>query len=347
MRSRLIDTLTRVGKTPATWTSSDGSRILVLPHGGRILGLFSPASEKNFFWTHPALSSVESAEAFYQSADWHNSGGDRTWLSPEVDFFIPNFPSFDIYFQPREFDPGTYELTTENGELVLQNTFTSKLSRPKHTARLQITKRLAPALNPLRELSSNSFSQLEYAGFALHTRLEILESTGPVELNLWSLLQLPHGGDLIIPTFSRASVMHFMGEIGADDLSTTDQFIRYKMCAKGEQKIGVSSLYLSGRIGYLHENGADATLLIRNITVNPSAKYLDMPWESPGPTGAVVQACNVDSKLGAFSELEYHSPAIGGTTGVSICDDTSQLWAFSGSREVILCAARLLLCSTL
>ena len=347
MIAHLIATLTSTGKTPTMWTSSDGSRILVLPYGGRVLGLFPSTSDKNFFWTHPALDSVDSARAFYQSSSWHNSGGDRTWLSPEVDFFIPNFPSFDTYFQPREFDPGAYELNTENGELVLRNSFTSRLSRSKHTARMRITKRLTSAYNPLRELASGTFSQLEYAGFTLHTRLEIFESTGPVELNLWSLLQLPHGGDLIIPTFSRAAVAHFMGTIAPEDLEITDQFIRYKMRAKGENKIGVSPLCLTGRVGYLRTDGANASLVIRNIALNPSAKYLDMPWNLPMSAGAALQACNIDSNLGAFSELEYHAPAIGGATEISSCDDTSQLWAFTGPREAVSSVARLLLCSAL
>src|SRR5579862_6774036 len=129
MISRLVDTLISIDKSPILWTSPDGSRVVVLPYGGRILGLFSPHSDRNFFWTHPALDSVESAKAFYQSTVWHNSGGERTWLSPEVDFFIPNFPSLDTYFQPRVFDPGSYTIDTEVGAPTLRNTFKSKLSR--------------------------------------------------------------------------------------------------------------------------------------------------------------------------------------------------------------------------
>jgi len=347
MISVLVDTLTQVGKPPIIWTSVDGSRVLVFPYGGRILGLFSPVSDTNFFWTHPALQSGESARAFYQSANWHNSGGDRTWLSPEVDFFLPNYPSLDTYFQPREFDPGSYELTTENGGLTLENRFTSRLSRSKQTAHLLVTKRLAQAPDPLRELNIGGFSQLQYAGFGLCTRLEILQSSGSVELNLWSLLQLPHGGDLIIPTYSRASVIHFMGKIPASDLEITDRFVRYKMHAKGENKIGVPPLYPTGRVGYLLRKGAESSLLVRNFVVNPSAKYLDKPWTAPTSGGAAVQACSIDSNLGAFSELEYHAPAIGASTGHSVCEDTSQVWAFSGPEDVIIRAARLLLCSTL
>jgi hypothetical protein len=347
MTYTLIDTLTRIGKPPTTWKSHDGSTVLVLPYGGRILGLFAPDSDRNFFWTHPALESVDSADAFYRSTEWHNSGGDRTWLSPEVDFFRPNYPSLDTYFQPREFDPGAYELTTDNGKVVLVNSFSIVQSRSKQSLELRITKRLGEALNPLRELDPTLYSGLKYAGFTLQTQLDVLRSTGPAELNLWSLLQLPHGGELIIPTFSRSSVMFLMGEIGADDLVITDQFIRYKMRAKGEHKIGVSPLWVAGRVGYLYPHVSGFSLIIRNFAVNPSAKYLDTPLDCPDGSGAAVQACNVNSRLGAFSELEYHAPGIGGATGVSMSDDSSQVWAFYGPHEAITSAARLLLCPAL
>jgi hypothetical protein len=85
MNRKLTETLASVDKPTETWTSPDGSAALVLPYGGRILGLFAPESERNFFWTNPALDAAETARAYYQRAEWHNSGGDRTWLSPEVD----------------------------------------------------------------------------------------------------------------------------------------------------------------------------------------------------------------------------------------------------------------------
>src|SRR5271156_1772313 len=117
MIRHLLDTLAEVGKPAVTWKSPDGSTVLVLPHGGRILGLFAPGSEQNFFWTHTALNSVDTAKAFYASTDWHNSGGDRTWLAPEVDFFLPEYPNLSVYMQPRTLDPGRYELLNSNGTI--------------------------------------------------------------------------------------------------------------------------------------------------------------------------------------------------------------------------------------
>src|SRR5580704_11940180 len=98
-RSQLIDTLDAVGKPTESWQSPDGTKVLVLPYGGRVLGLFAPNDEENFFWTHTALNEKKTAQEFYAGSQWHNSGGERTWLAPEADFFFPEFPSLKTYFQ--------------------------------------------------------------------------------------------------------------------------------------------------------------------------------------------------------------------------------------------------------
>ena len=174
MNRTLVDTLAKAGKSTRTWASPDGSELLVLPHGGRILGLFAPGSGKNFLWTNTALDQADTADAFYQSADWHNSGGDRTWISPEVDFFFPNYPRLDVYFQPRALDPGDYQLACKDGEIVLTNVFAAELSRSHSIAHLKLTKRLSAAANPLSQVEG-----VEYAGYALHTRLEFTSRAHP------------------------------------------------------------------------------------------------------------------------------------------------------------------------
>ena len=92
MNYKLAETLANVNKPTETWTSPDGSAALVLPYGGRILGLFAPGSERNFFWTHPALDSAETARAFYRSARNGTTpaatepGCHRKWTSSSLTF---------------------------------------------------------------------------------------------------------------------------------------------------------------------------------------------------------------------------------------------------------------------
>ncbi len=333
MLHTLIHVLKSVGKPTELYASPDGSNILVLPYGGRVLGLFAPHCEENFFWTHPALASVESARAFYESGVWHNSGGDRTWLSPEVDLFFPEFPDLTRYWQPRELDPGHYEVVREAGRFVLVNRLRVLLSRSKLAVELEINKSLSPALNPLRyEPFLKDIAGVEYAGYTLHTSLKfrMAWNEGSTQVGLWQLLQMPHGGDLLVPTYSRTQPKIYMGVVEPQDLIMDEHLVRYKMRASGEHKIGIRAMATTGRAGYLYSQGGESVLVVRNFSVNPSGEYVDVPWRETTNFGYAVQACNVDSALGSFSELEYHVPAIGKDTGRSRSDDISQVWAFRG-----------------
>lgn len=80
----LLDNLTKAGVPPLPINFPDGTRLLVLPFGGRLLGLFPPEKGENFLWTNPALASPESTSAWLKRDGWLNFGGDRTWLAPEM-----------------------------------------------------------------------------------------------------------------------------------------------------------------------------------------------------------------------------------------------------------------------
>lgn len=45
MRDILKDNLSVIGKPTVTFESADRSEVLVLPYGGRVLGLFAPESK--------------------------------------------------------------------------------------------------------------------------------------------------------------------------------------------------------------------------------------------------------------------------------------------------------------
>src|SRR5690348_2487272 len=120
----LVKILNEVGKPTRVFKTSDGTSVLVLPYGGRVLGLFAAKSDQNFYWTNTALNDVESARAFYAGDQWKNSGGDRTWLAPEVDLFFPKFPQREPYFQQRSLDPGQYKVVETKTGFQLVNDLT-------------------------------------------------------------------------------------------------------------------------------------------------------------------------------------------------------------------------------
>jgi hypothetical protein len=342
-RLKLVETLAAVGKGTETWESADGTKVLVLPYGGRILGLFAPGDDENFFWTHTALKDPDSAREFYAGKQWHNSGGERTWLAPEVDFFFPEFPDLNTYFQQRELDPGRYEVTRRDDAVEWTNRATLTLSRGKRQVDVEITKSLTPALNPLRHDPEPSDSDVKFAGYTLHASLQLRSSGQNAFVGLWHLAQMPHGGDMLVPTFFRSQPKIYMGKILPQDLIVDDHLIRYKMRAAGEHKLGVRATATTGRAGYLYGSGQATSLVVRNFNINPSAEYVDVPWSETENFGFAFQACNVNSNLGAFSELEYHVPAAGTKDGTARSEDHSQMWAFRGPESAIRSIAQRLL----
>jgi len=344
---KLRENLAQAGKPTRRLRFPDGSRVLVLPYGGRVLGLFTPKDSGNFYWTHPALTSSLKALSFFASDGWHNSGGDRTWLAPEIDVFLPRFPSLDPYVQPRELDPGHYRVTESESGLKLENRLRLRLTRSGKIVALKITKSFGPAPNPLRSERGVDLRAVDYAGYTQHTSLELsgASRTTKVQIGLWNLVQMPHGGDLLLPTFSRNKPRHIFSTVGTipkEDLLVSEHLVRYRMRQKGEHKISLRAAPMTGRAGYLYRTGKTWSLIVRNFTVNPSGEYVDVPWNEPGRMGFAVQACNVNNGLGAFSEFEYHTPAIGHHSDARHCTDTSQVWAFRGTRTRIRRIARLL-----
>jgi len=348
MTLAVSEVLSRAGMDSFLWNSPDGSTVMLLPYGGRILGLFSPESGVNFLWTHPALRSVETARAFYKSSAWHNSGGDRTWLAPEQEFFYPNNPRFEPYVQPPQLDYVKYETSATPKGVCMVNRQSIPMYASKATVQLLLTKEIAQADNPLPDLAPQLASELEYAGYTLTTTLSIENAgRGSPAVGTWNLLQLPHGGEMIIPTRSRATPVIYMGPIDADDLRVADNLVRYRMTAKGELKFGVLPGNSTGVVAYLYRTGDSSALVVRSFDVDPSGAYVDFPLHGTEDQGCAVQVCNIDSSLGAFSELEYHAPAIGGSTGALNGVDVSRVWAFRGPHPAILEAARHLVSSEL
>jgi hypothetical protein len=348
MYSDLTNVLSCVGKPLEQHLNPDGSRLLLLPYGARVLGLFAPGNGDNFFWTHPALVSGESAQVFFQTSDWHNSGGDRTWLAPEVDVFFPNFPDTKVWRVPAEIDPGKYGIVQTDLTMQLVSTFTVTLSRRRTKVEGRIAKSWGPAPNPMRhEPVWEELTRVAYAGYTQETSLQLLTNGGSsAQIGLWNLLALPYGGEVLIPTHAKARPRIYAGPIDPADLIVTDHAVRFRMRGAGILKIGIDVVACTGRIGYICQRGKDWELVVRNFALNPSGEYIDVPWEeqtSPSESVYSTQACSVNNDHGAWCELEYHAPAIGADTGHAKSYDTSQVWAFRGAESAIRSIARTLL----
>ena len=166
MTNRLSQVVAGAGKSSELFTTPDGTQLLLLPYGARVLGLYAPGSEDSFYWNNPLFDNVDTARTLFGSPGWHNTGGDRTWIAPELDTFFPDATSTQ-YWQPRPLDMSDYAVQRTGGGIQLSREMTLHLARPNRDAALRLTKWFGPAANPLRyerDMAAVNGS-VQYAGY--------------------------------------------------------------------------------------------------------------------------------------------------------------------------------------
>ncbi|OHB56849.1 MAG: hypothetical protein A2Y12_04410 [Planctomycetes bacterium GWF2_42_9] len=322
---------------------ANGTNLLIMFHGGRLIGFSSAKNDENFLWTNPALKTAVDAKAFYEQQQWRNSGGDRTWLAPELELFFPNYPDLNVYVQPQQLDPGNFLIDTTDDSISVRNKLAVNLYKSKQVVNLAMTKKFTSADNPVPQID------IEYAGFTSTTSLEILDSNkyNCANIGLWHLTQLPCGGKMIVPTYQEANPVTIFGELFKKDLSISDNLCLYNVSNEGSCKFSLQAIEITGRAGYVYDNEGSQTLVVRNFFVNPCGLYIDVPFNEPQRTGFAFQVCKINNpQWGNFVELEYHTPAIGSAAGQFECTDVSQTWAFRGEPEKIQKIIKLLLTSS-
>ena len=336
--NKLIASLTAAGHPPIQLYGKGGS-LLVLPYGGRTLGLYNRDGH-NFFWVNPNLDRVATAEAFFSEEGWKNSGGDRTWVAPEVELFISDIENpGETYQVPSSLDPGSYTVQHGVGHVKLTNQASLVLNRQEKTCEVEVAKTIRMTENPLRyEKGMTSLLQsVDFVGYEQLTSLRFTSSEAPgIRLGIWNLVQVPAGGEIVVPTVRESVPKTYFGDVGPSHLRVNAESIRFRVDAKDSRKIGVRAASAVGRMGYLRSIGdGKKTLVVRNFFIAPSAEYVDVPWDDLDDFGYVIQCYNDNGDLGQFGEMEYHTPAIGEGTGLGSYQDRGQVWAFLGDAQSI------------
>jgi hypothetical protein len=201
--------------------------------------------------------------------------------------------------------------------------------RSSKPLQLRLQKSIEAVANPLP-----ATNDIQFAGYALRTSLKIT-NIHDATIGLWSLLQMPSGGEMILPTHGKPGIRAWFGVSAPEALHLTASAAHYFTGASGAQKLGLRANSTTGRAGYVYGVGGESHLIVREFSVDPAGRYPDVPWDDPHDDGYAVQICNVNDAMGRFSELEYHVPAIGGSTGKTRCEDHSRVLAYRGSRDAI------------
>jgi hypothetical protein len=347
MLELLAKALKEAGKSTELLAMPDGSRLLLLPYGARALALATAHDDESFFWFNPALERGDTARRLLEGPGWHNTGGDRTWVAPELDVFFPD-PASDRYVQPRALDMSDYAVKRVAGGVELSREMTLHLSRSGRDARLRLSKRYGPAPNPLRceRDMAAALASVHYAGYTQQTRLESLASphAPPPSVGIWNLIQLPVVGQILVPLYARTTPQKCFGDMPAGRVSVGDHLLRVQVDFPGSHKIAMKAVAVCGRAGYVYQRNDRWSLVVRNFSVNPSGAYVDVQKHDPKDFGYALQICRVDeAKFGSFCELEYHAPALGGPFHPATSEDVSEVWAFRGPHEPVDAIARKLL----
>jgi hypothetical protein len=338
MTNCLSPSVRDAGKAVEPIAMPDGTRLLLLPYGARVLGLYVGDDDASFYWNNPLLEDAKTARTMFAGNGWHNTGGDRTWIGPEWDTFFPAADSIQ-YHQPRPLDMSDYAVSRIGGGIQLSREMTLHLARPNRDAALRLAKWFGPAANPLRydRDMESAAGAVQYAGYTQRVVLESLDKSGePPAVDIWNLMQLPPGGELLVPLYSRAKPQRCFGDVPADCVTLDDHLLRVRVDFPGSHKIAMKATSLCGRTGYVYAQGDRWSLVIRNFFVNPTGEYVDVQRHDPDDLGYAFQMCRVDEiEFGSFCEMEYHAPALGLLPDVVQSVDISQVWAFRGTRAAI------------
>ena len=330
------------------------AKIVITPHGGRILGLFTHDNAENAFWVNPELATAESAKKYL--AGEHVLGGDRFWFAPERGLFFKGDKLSDGVVCQKSIDPGNWVvgLRADNAiRMTCDVTATYFRAPGADQVRGLVERSIRLIESPFFHFPNivPSFARTKYAGYEIASTFRLLQS--PIDslyFDMWFLIQLvtPKGGYLYAPTAGKAVITgDYFEATGPDYLKVTDTHVRFKLDSMERHKIGIRKTEVLGRAGYLSNPGGaggdDANLVVRNFLVNPSANYADVPLHTPSGTQDCIQSYNHMSGPSGFGELEYHSPGICRAMAEPVVTDTNQVWVFTGKREDLVPIASKLL----
>ena len=318
-----IATLTNLGKPPVRL-----NKVCVLPFGGRIMGLY-PQPGLNALWVNPALDSLSAAHALITGGGWTNLGGDRTWISPEFDLFVSDASRpGETYKVPAGFDPGNYRVVSQCADAVeLETAVIADFYRSGCKGKMALRKRI-------RELDAPGFTLPEgvsAAGYELTCTLTV-DRTLPASLRpaLWNLLQVPGGGEIVIPLKGSSAPVAYFGN--PQERRDGHCLVASVPAAQGSYKFGVMADSCRGVMLYRHLDASQPFVILRRFGVGSPERYFDAPFTEQQRRGVVQQVYVDNGDLGGFGEREHHSPSII-PDQCSEVTDTCTTWALAGPAD--------------
>ncbi|WP_159888493.1 DUF6786 family protein [Paenibacillus puerhi] len=333
MSDSLLRQLTALHQNHRLLKDAQGGYAVILERGSRLIRLVPANCTESALWTD--IHALE-------ESSW-NIGGDRTWISPEMDFFRDASGNYEI---PAQLDPGSYRFVPSKKEGTVRTRQTCVLTHwPDQTVvPLSLIKEYSLIANPFLMIDSDEhrdLAQIPYIGYQCETRMEHLHETEHVSnallsnCNLWSIMQVPPGGTVLVPVLGDSEPLVMYREQEEIRINRQPHYTSFPFDGGSSFKLSYSTLQSAGRFGYYRRLSKEtSSLIVRQFQVNPSALYPDYPEGKSDYTGSCMQFFYDGEKMGGFGELEYHAPSINGKD-IRTQSDVSQLYYFVGESDQI------------
>lgn len=337
--SQVLQRFAESGIRTAILQLQNGWYCIIPEYGGHILGPFSSDDSPSLFWISPYFSSPTAFEALISRKDW-NTGGERIWISPEIQFNVRDRGDFwNTLSLPPQMDPGSYQLE-EQSEHQIHLTQTCTLQAYNLTSgikTLRLKRVLSPTPDPLRNIPAcaSQLHDVHYLGYRHTTYLEDLYPN-PILCAVWNLLMVNAGGQIFIPTLPPYQYADYFEPVDEIHQRIFANHISLLITGTRRFKIGINAHAITGRLGYYYQHNPEhATLIVRNFFNNPSTTYPEEPPHLPGCNGHSVHIYNDGGGFGGFGEMEVQGQPIGSQLNRTSSEDTFLTWIYTGSPGTI------------
>jgi hypothetical protein len=290
---------------PLLWKTPSGC-ISLLPSRGRVLQI--EVAGQPCLWNPAEVT-----------AAW-NLGGERLWIGPETSWFWKQTAKVDFtqYQVPAGLDPDPWSVAASSTS-ACEATLQLDLRCPHADRHLRLGLRRRFALIDPRSLSRRDAA----VGLAVTTTMEILDGSPDQAADLWSIIQVPVGGRMLMPLTGPSKVRDYFDPCPRTELEERADTFSLKIGGSAMFKVGVGPGRVAGRIAYVRPVGGRWLVLERSFPVHPALPYCDAPLDAQGTQGDAAQFFNDGGKFGVFGEMEHRSPALHRGSGPQTLTETT------------------------